>query len=62
MHTGPHGMAAQVRWTLSPDRRAIIVVEDPVGVEAEPVPDGFLYGSETTGAVVQLNGVWDVAP
>ena len=62
VHTGPHGMAAQVRWTLSPDRRAIIVVEDPVGVEAEPVPDGFLYGSETTGAVVQLNGVWDVAP
>lgn len=62
VHTGPHGMAAQVRWTLSPDRRAIIVVEDPVGVEAEPVPDGFLYASEATGAVVQVNGVWDVAP
>lgn len=62
VHTGPHGMAAQVRWILSPDRRAIIVVEDPVGVEAEPVPDGFLFANEATGAVVQLNGVWDVAP
>lgn len=62
VNTGAHGMAAQVRWTLSPDERAILVVEDPVGVEAEPVPDGFLFGNERTGAVVQLDGVWDVAP
>lgn len=62
VNTGPHGMAATVRWLVSPDQRAMIVVEDPVGVEAEPVPDAFLYASELTGAVVQLEGVWDVAP
>lgn len=62
VNTGPHGMAATTRWLLSPDQRSIIVVEDAVGVEAEPVPDGFLFASEHTGAVVQVNGVWDVAP
>jgi len=62
VNTGPHGMIGTVRWLLSPDQRAIIVVEDPVGVEAEPVPDGFLFASEATGVVVQVNGVWDVAP
>lgn len=62
VNTGTHGMAATVRWLMSPDQRAFIVVEDPVGVEAEPVPDAFLYASEATGAVVQLDGVWDVAP
>ncbi len=62
VNTGPHGMAALTRWLLSPDQRSIIVVEDAVGVEAEPVPDGFLFASEHTGAVVQVNGVWDVAP
>lgn len=62
VNTGTHGMAATVRWLLSSDQRAILVVEDAVGVEAEPVPDGFLYGSEATGAVVQVSGVWDVAP
>ena len=62
VNDGPHGMAAEVRWLLSPDQRTVIVVEDPVGVEAEPVPDAFLYASEVTGAVVQVSGVWDVAP
>ena len=62
VNTGPHGMAFVVRWLLSPDQQALVVVEDPVGVEAEPVPDAFLYASERTGAVVQVNGVWDVTP
>lgn len=62
VNTGPHGMAATTRWLLSPDQRSMVVVEDAVGVEAEPVPDGFLFASELTGAVVQLNGVWDVTP
>jgi hypothetical protein len=47
---------------LSPDRRAILVVEDAVSIEADPLPDGFLYASEATGAVVQIDSVWDVAP
>jgi hypothetical protein len=62
VNTGPHGMAATTRWLLSPDQRSLIVVEDAVGVEAEPVPDGVLFASEHTGAVVQVNGVWDVTP
>jgi hypothetical protein len=59
---GTQGMRATVRWVLSADRRAILAVEDPVSVEAEALPDGFLYASERTGVVVQLDGVWDVAP
>jgi hypothetical protein len=55
-------MRATVRWMLSPDRRDILVVEDPVSVEAEALPDGFLYASERTGEVLQLDHVWDVAP
>jgi hypothetical protein len=55
-------MRATVRWVLSPARRSIVVVEDPVSVEADALPDGFLYGSEATGAIVQMDSVWDVAP
>ncbi|NUR20956.1 MAG: hypothetical protein HOQ12_15585 [Gemmatimonadaceae bacterium] len=60
--TGSHGMAASTRWALAGDRRALLVVEDPTAVEAEPVPDGFLLADESTGAVVQRDSVWDVAP
>ncbi|HEX2781246.1 MAG TPA: hypothetical protein VHM30_17225 [Gemmatimonadaceae bacterium] len=59
---GPHGMAATTRWALAGDRRALLVVEDPTAVEAEPVMDGFLFADEGSGAVVQRDSVWDVAP
>jgi hypothetical protein len=62
VNRGTQGMRATVRWLLSPDRRSFVVVEDPVSVEAEALPDGFLYASERTGNVVQLDNVWDVAP
>jgi hypothetical protein len=62
VNRGTQGMRSTIRWVLSPDRRAIIVLEDPVSVEAEALPDGFLYANEATGAVVQLDSVWDVAP
>jgi hypothetical protein len=62
VNRGTQGMRATVRWMLSPDRSAILVVEDPVSVEAEALPNGFLYASERTGAIVQLDSVWDVAP
>jgi hypothetical protein len=62
VNRGTQGMRSTIRWLLSPDRRAIVVVEDAVSVEAEALPDGFLYASETTGAIVQLDDVWDVAP
>jgi hypothetical protein len=40
----------------------VLVVADPVGVENEPVPNGFFYGDETTGFQTQVDSVWDVAP
>jgi hypothetical protein len=55
-------MRSTIRWVLSADRRSIVIVEDPLSVEAEALPDGFLYASEATGTVVQLDNVWDVAP
>jgi hypothetical protein len=62
VNRGTQGLRSTIRWVLSPDRRAIVVVEDAVSIEADPLPDGFLYASEATGAVVQLDSVWDVAP
>lgn len=63
VNRGTHGMAARVRWTLSPDRCALLVVEDPAGVENDPVPNGFVLASERGGGVVvQRDSAWDVAP
>ena len=62
VNNGSHGMAATVRWAFSSDRRSVIVTEDPSAVEAEPVPDGFVFASEELGAVIQRDAVWDVAP
>ena len=57
-----HGTREIVRWAFSPDRKAVLVVADPVAVEAEPVPNGFFFGDELRGFQVQLDSVWDVAP
>jgi hypothetical protein len=62
VNNGTHGMAAMVRWAVAPDRRALLVVEDPAGVEAEPVPNGFVYADEGNGVVIQRDSVWDVEP
>ena len=62
VNNGSHGMAASARWAFSSDKRALLVVEDPTAVEAEPVPDGFVFASEELGAALQRDGVWDVAP
>jgi len=61
VNSGSHGMAAQVRWILSDDRRTVLVVEDPRAVENEPVPNAFVFASEGN-APVQRDSVWDVAP
>jgi hypothetical protein len=62
VNAGRAGLRVNVRWLLSPNRRAILVVHDPVSVEADPIPDGFLYANEGSGTAVQVDGVWDVAP
>jgi hypothetical protein len=62
VNTGTHGMAAMIRWAVAPDRRALLVVEDPAGVEAEPLPNGFIFADEGSGVVLQRDSVWDVEP
>jgi hypothetical protein len=62
VNDGTYGMSAQVRWAFSADRRGILVVVDPVGVEAEPVANGFFFGLEQPAFAVQVDTVWDVAP
>jgi len=61
VNRGSHGMSAHVRWTLSDDRRAVLVVEDPRAVENDPVPNAFVFASEGNPPV-QRDSVWDVAP
>lgn len=62
VNNGTHGMAERVKWAFSPDRKAVLVVADPAGVENEPVPNGFFFGDEASGFQVQIDSVWDVAP
>lgn len=62
VNNGTHGMAERIKWAFSPDRKAVLVVADPAGVENEPVPNGFFFGDETSGFQVQMDSVWDVEP
>ena len=56
------GMFSVARWALSPDRNAIIVMDDPAAVEAEPVPNGFFVATERPLRYVRRDSVWDAAP
>ena len=40
----------------------MVVVEDPHGVENEPIPDGILFATEHTGRAWRMDSVWSVAP
>jgi hypothetical protein len=62
VNRGTHGMAERVLWAFSPDRKSVLVVADPGGVENEPVPNGFFFGDEARGFQTQMDSVWDVAP
>ena len=62
VNRGTHGMAERVLWAFSPDKKAILVVADPGGVENEPVANGFFFGDEARGFQTQMDSVWDVAP
>ena len=62
VNRGAEGMLRRVRWAMSPDRRSMLAMEDPAGVENEPVPNGFVFVSETGPFLMQLDSVWDVAP
>lgn len=62
VNAGTHGMSASVRWAVAPDRTALLVVEDPVGAEADPLPNGFVFADERDGVLVQRDSIWDVEP
>jgi hypothetical protein len=62
VNRGTHGMAERVLWVFSPDKKALLVVADPGGVENEPVANGFFFGDEARGFQMQMDSVWDVAP
>ena len=62
VNRGTQGMAERVMWAFSPDRKAVLVIADPGGVENEPVPNGFFFGDESRGFQTQMDSVWDVVP
>ncbi|HVF39974.1 MAG TPA: hypothetical protein VM939_08735 [Gemmatimonadaceae bacterium] len=62
VNQGTYGMRSTIKWMFSPDSSAILVMVDPVGVENEPVPNGFFYGSESRNFQTRMDGIWDVAP
>jgi hypothetical protein len=62
VNRGAQGMAERVLWAFSPDRKSVLVVADPGGVENEPVPNGFFFGDESRGFQTQMDSVWDVVP
>jgi hypothetical protein len=55
-------MASRIKWLFSPDTSAIVAMVDPAGVEAEAIPNGFFYGSESRNFQARMDSVWDVAP
>jgi len=50
----------RLRWATSPDRAALLVVEDVRREGGVPTPDGFVYVADAGGVVVQRDSVWDV--
>ncbi|HLV27450.1 MAG TPA: hypothetical protein VKZ41_14175 [Gemmatimonadales bacterium] len=57
--TGDRGQIRTVRWAMSPDREILAAIEDPSGVENEPLPDGLVVASERSSFMVRVDSVWD---
>ncbi len=62
VNQGTYGMTSKVKWQLSPDSSGILAMVDPAGVEAEAVPNGFFFGSESKNFQTRMDSAWDVAP
>ena len=56
-----YGMSSKVKWILSNDSSSILAMVDPRGVESDPLPNSFFYGSETKNFQARMDSVWDVA-
>lgn len=61
VNRGTQGMSERVIWLFSADKKSVLVVADPSGAEADAVPNGFVFGDETTGFQVQMDSIWAVA-
>lgn len=61
VNRGTHGMRERIRWLFSPDRKAVLVIADPISVEADALPNAFFFGDETRAFQTQVDSVWDVA-
>ena len=61
VNQGTYGMMSKVKWVLSGDSSSILAMVDPVGVENEPIPNSFFYGSEARNFQARMDSVWDVA-
>jgi hypothetical protein len=57
-----YGLRSRIRWVMPPDSSAILVVVDPVGLENDPIPNAFFFGSETRNFQARMDSIWDVAP
>ena len=56
-----YGMSSKIKWIVSDDSSSILVMVDPRGVESDPLPNSFFYGSETKNFQARMDSVWDVA-
>jgi hypothetical protein len=56
------GMTSRIRWILSPDSSALLVMDDPAAVENDAIPNGLLFATERTGRVFRMDSVWSAAP
>ena len=56
-----YGMSSKVKWIVSGDSSSILAMVDPRGVESDPLPNSFFYGSETKNFQARMDSVWDVA-
>ena len=61
VNRGTHGLRERLFWLFSPDRKAVLVVADPISIEADALPNAFFFGDETRAFQVQMDSVWDVA-
>jgi hypothetical protein len=62
VNQGTYGLRSRIRWILSPDSSAIVVMVDPVSIENDPLPNAFFFGSETRNFQTRMDNVWDIAP
>ena len=61
VNSGSAGITERVSWLFSGDRKSVLVVTAPFGIEAEAMPKSFVVGDENTGFQLQMDTVWDVA-